>query len=118
MISLSQPLLTCLSACKGCGKTTQIPAFLLEEFPLDAKIVVAQPRRLAATGVAARVANERGEDRPGIGSVGYVVRGDTAICKTLAFYSAQRESFSGRCNARMHSTVLLILWSMKFTSDT
>ncbi len=68
--------------CSGCGKTTQIPAFILEESPIDAKIVVAQPRRLAATGVAARVANERGETKAGTGSVGYVVRGDTAICKS------------------------------------
>ena len=66
----------------GCGKTTQIPAFILEAAPKDAKIVVAQPRRLAATGVASRVANERGEDQPGTGSVGYVVRGDTAICNS------------------------------------
>lgn len=64
----------------GCGKTTQIPQFILEEAPDYAKIVVAQPRRLAATGVAARVANERGESQPGSGSVGYVVRGDVAMC--------------------------------------
>ena len=50
--------------------------------PADAKIVVAQPRRLAATGVATRVANERGESQPGTGSVGYVVRGDSAMCKS------------------------------------
>ena len=43
------------------------------------KIIVAQPRRLAATGVADRVADERGESQPGIGSVGYVVRGDSKI---------------------------------------
>jgi len=61
----------------GCGKTTQIPQFILEEEP-TAKIVVAQPRRIAATGVAERVANERGE-YVGRGSVGYVVRGDTAV---------------------------------------
>jgi len=42
--------------------------------------VVAQPRRLAAVGVATRVANERGEDQPGVDSVGYVVRGDNAVC--------------------------------------
>jgi len=41
---------------------------------------VAQPRRLAATGVAARVASERGENQPGKQSVGYVVRGDSAMC--------------------------------------
>jgi ATP-dependent RNA helicase DHX57 len=42
--------------------------------------VVAQPRRIAATGVASRVAEERGEISPGQDSVGYVVRGDSAIC--------------------------------------
>lgn len=51
----------------------------MEESPEEAKIVVAQPRRLAATGVASRVANERGESQPGIGTVGYVVRGDVAM---------------------------------------
>ncbi len=64
------------------GKTTQIPQFILEESPETAKIVVAQPRRLAATGVAARVAEERGEDQPGSGSVGYVVRGASAFSKS------------------------------------
>ena len=42
--------------------------------------MVAQPRRLAATGVATRVASERGEAQAGIESVGYVVRGDSAVC--------------------------------------
>jgi len=64
----------------GCGKTTQIPQFILENDPTGAKIVVAQPRRLAATGVATRVAIERGEPRPGVGSVGYSVRGDSKNC--------------------------------------
>ena len=64
----------------GCGKTTQIPQFILEDAPKGSKIVVAQPRRLAATGVAARVAAERGESKPGTASVGYVVRGDVAMC--------------------------------------
>jgi len=66
----------------GCGKTTQIPQFILEEAPSEAKVVVAQPRRLAATGVAGRVAAERGETKPGEGSVGYVVRGDVAMSKS------------------------------------
>ena len=64
----------------GCGKTTQIPQFILEKYPSESKIVIAQPRRLAATGVAGRVAAERGENTPGSKSVGYVVRGDTAMC--------------------------------------
>ena len=34
-----------------------------------------------ATGVAGRVAEERGETQPGTGSVGYVVRGNSAFSK-------------------------------------
>jgi len=64
----------------GCGKTTQIPQFILEHAPDKTKIIVAQPRRLAATGVANRVASERAESDPGVASVGYVVRGESKIC--------------------------------------
>ena len=80
MHSVSNIILALLPFWTRCGKTTQVPQFILEEAPKDAKIVVAQPRRLAATGVASRVANERGENQPGQQSVGYVVRGDTAMC--------------------------------------
>jgi ATP-dependent RNA helicase DHX57 len=62
------------------GKSTQLPAYILENDPIGSKIVVVQPRRIAATGVANRVAEERGEKHVGVDSVGYVVRGDTAIC--------------------------------------
>ena len=61
------------------GKSTQLPAYILENDPKGAKIVVAQPRRLAATGLASRVAQERGELQAGRDSVGYVVRGDSAM---------------------------------------
>ncbi len=62
----------------GCGKSTQIPTFILEG-DLTAKIVVCQPRRLAAIGVASRVADELGSS---IGDVvGYMVRGDSK-CST------------------------------------
>ena len=63
----------------GSGKSTQIPQYLLESDPTGSKIIVAQPRRLAATGVATRVASERNEE-VGRGSVGYVVRGDSKTC--------------------------------------
>lgn len=64
----------------GSGKTTQIPQYILENDPNGSKIIVAQPRRLAATGVATRVALERNELEVGKGSVGYVVRGDSKTC--------------------------------------
>jgi hypothetical protein len=57
----------------GCGKTTQIPQFISEYDP-QSKIIVCQPRRLAAVGVASRVADEMGSR---IGdTVGYMVRGE------------------------------------------
>ncbi|KDO33210.1 hypothetical protein SPRG_02022 [Saprolegnia parasitica CBS 223.65] len=67
-----------ISGATGCGKTTQVPQFLLDHF-IPAKqscnILCTQPRRLAAIGVATRVAQERCET---IGeSVGYQIRMDT-----------------------------------------
>jgi len=60
----------------GCGKTTQCPTFIFEENP-KSKIIVCQPRRLAAVSVASRVAEELacdvGED------VGYMVKGDSKV---------------------------------------
>ncbi|XP_024382865.1 uncharacterized protein [Physcomitrium patens] len=61
----------------GCGKTTQVPQYVLEDAELqgsgaEVHIVVTQPRRIAAISVAERVAWERGET---LGkSVGYAIR--------------------------------------------
>ena len=46
----------------GCGKTTQLPRYLLEDgYCSDGKrVAVTQPRRVAAVTVAQRVAEERG----------------------------------------------------------
>ncbi|KAG0044434.1 hypothetical protein BGZ83_010342 [Gryganskiella cystojenkinii] len=63
----------------GCGKTTQVPQFILDSWIQDcigehANIVCTQPRRIAAIGVAERVAVERATD---IGQqVGYAIRGE------------------------------------------
>ncbi|CAJ1352753.1 unnamed protein product, partial [Effrenium voratum] len=57
----------------GCGKSTQLPQFILEAFE-DANIVVTQPRRISALSLAHRVAQERGEE---VGDrVGYSVHLD------------------------------------------
>ncbi|KAI9060487.1 P-loop containing nucleoside triphosphate hydrolase protein [Trametes sanguinea] len=64
----------------GCGKTTQLPQFVLDDLILSghgsrASIIVTQPRRLSALGVAARVSAERLDD----GSVGYAIRGESKL---------------------------------------
>ncbi|KAF9225566.1 P-loop containing nucleoside triphosphate hydrolase protein [Gyrodon lividus] len=62
----------------GCGKTTQLPQFILDSLICtgrgsNALIIVTQPRRISAISVAARVSAERVED----GSVGYAIRGES-----------------------------------------
>ncbi|KAK2997296.1 hypothetical protein RJ639_025281 [Escallonia herrerae] len=56
----------------GCGKTTQVPQYLLDYMwgkGEACKIVCTQPRRISATSVAERISSERGEN---VGdSVGY-----------------------------------------------
>lgn len=61
----------------GCGKTTQVAQFILDDYIKQKKgslcrIVCTQPRRISAISVAARVAEERAEPL-GV-SVGYHIR--------------------------------------------
>lgn len=61
----------------GCGKTTKVPQFILDDYKerdLFCNIVVAQPRRIAASSNAKRVCNERGWTCGSI--VGYQVPND------------------------------------------
>ncbi|VDO88999.1 unnamed protein product [Schistosoma curassoni] len=64
----------------GCGKTTQIPQFILDSYlesgiGAECSILVTQPRRISAISLAERIAYERGET---VGtSVGYCVRFET-----------------------------------------
>ncbi|KAG5266286.1 hypothetical protein AALO_G00229290 [Alosa alosa] len=67
-----------VSGMTGCGKTTQIPQFILDESLSGqrvANIICTQPRRISAIAVATRVAEERAE--PLGNSTGYQIRLET-----------------------------------------
>jgi len=72
-----------ISGATGCGKTTQVPQMLLEEWSKGGRggslnIVCTQPRRISAIGVASRVADEQCEKLGG--DVGYQIRMERVAC--------------------------------------
>jgi HrpA-like RNA helicase len=63
----------------GCGKSTQVPQFLLDDKEIGPglKMAVTQPRRISAIAVAERVASERMEE---VGkTVGYNIRLESEV---------------------------------------
>ena len=78
-------MLFCL--CFRCGKTTQIPQFILDNSLQNdsasnvCNIVCTQPRRISAMSIADRVANERNEKVGGV--VGFQIRLESATVSEL-----------------------------------
>ncbi|XP_059187747.1 ATP-dependent DNA/RNA helicase DHX36 [Centropristis striata] len=63
----------------GCGKTTQVPQFILDDYISRGvgsmcRVVCTQPRRISAISVAERVAAERAESVGNGNSCGYQIR--------------------------------------------
>ena len=77
--ALKQHMRVVLQAPPGAGKTTRVPLAMLEAGLTQGKILMLEPRRLAARAAAERMAQTLGED---VGqTVGYRVRGAAAISK-------------------------------------
>ncbi len=68
-----------VTAPPGSGKTTLVPAAVLDDIPAPGAVVLLQPRRLAARAVAHRIAKLRGS--PLGGEVGYQVRFDAKVSR-------------------------------------
>eukprot|EP00796_Vickermania_ingenoplastis_P007345 gene7345-5179_t len=88
----------------GCGKTTQVPQFILDHYTEQGtggscSILVTQPRRISAVSIAQRVAAERQEQ---IGDVcGYSIRFDTKLGRCINFCT------SGVLLRMLHTSPLL-----------
>jgi len=80
-LTSSSSRVCCIMGEAGCGKSTQIPQLILEEAASrqqPARIVVTQPRRVAALALAQRVAFELGEGDDTLGKyVGYRIGGES-----------------------------------------
>ncbi|MEP6065414.1 MAG: ATP-dependent helicase HrpB, partial [Paracoccaceae bacterium] len=64
-----------LQAPPGAGKTTRVPLAMLEADVVKGRIVMLEPRRLAARAAAGRMADTLGEE---VGqTVGYRIRGES-----------------------------------------
>jgi len=75
-----------LSGETGCGKSTQLPAYILEDQLAKGKackIYVTEPRRISAISLAQRVSQELGERKGSVGSadslVGYSIRMEAKV---------------------------------------
>ncbi len=84
--ALKRSQVVVVSGATGCGKSTQVPQFILDEWLLSGKdnqicnIICTQPRRISAIGVAERVAAERNEGTVGSNMVGYQIRMESRTC--------------------------------------
>jgi len=66
-----------LAAPTGAGKSTWLPLQLLQQASLPGRIIMLEPRRLAARNVAQRLAEQLGE-QPGA-TVGFRMRGESCV---------------------------------------
>ena len=70
----------------GCGKSTQVPAYILEQEMSSGracKIYCTEPRRISAISLARRVSEELGESKVDLGTskslIGFAVRLDSQV---------------------------------------
>ncbi|KAF2711370.1 hypothetical protein K504DRAFT_218300 [Pleomassaria siparia CBS 279.74] len=87
LATVDQNQVTIICGETGCGKSTQIPSFILEHELSQGKpckIYCTEPRRISAISLAQRVSEEIGEGPRDIGTtrsmVGYAIRLESKMC--------------------------------------
>ncbi|KAG9678506.1 ATP-dependent RNA helicase A, partial [Aureobasidium melanogenum] len=91
----------------GCGKSTQMPAFILEhELSLGrpCKIYCTEPRRISAISLAQRVSEEMGEDKKAVGTA-----------RSLVGYAIRLESMTTAQTRLVYATVGIVLRMLEST---